>query len=173
VTLARRGRAFGRISHAALRLWQRAGRGSPDGAIAMGAEIDARLETLLRASRPLALALLIHLAGRALAALEIGLALRLLQVPATPAHVLVLAAVPVAAALVGAFLPGQIGLQEGVQAAAAAALGLGATAGVMVVLLQRTRQLLFLPLTATLLYLAPHTTSVPPARPGTAPPAVP
>ena len=120
----------------------------------------------MRSPGRLGLLLLIHLLGRGLAAFEIYLALRLLQVPATPAHVLVLAAVPVASALVGAFLPGQIGLQEGVQAAVAAALGLGATAGIMVVLLQRARQLLFLPVTAALLYLGPHATPLPLAGPG-------
>jgi hypothetical protein len=70
----------------------------------------------------------------------------------------------VASALVGAFLPGQIGVQEGVQAAVAAVLGLGATAGIMVVLLQRARQLLFVPVTIALLYFGPHLTAPPPSR---------
>ena len=161
--LARDGTAFSRISRAAFRLWEAVGGNFRDGrpSADLAAEIDAHLQTLVRAPRRLGLLLLIHLVGRGLAALEIYLALRLLQVPVTPAHVLVLAAVPVASALVGAFLPGQIGLQEGVQAAVAAALGLGATAGVMVVLLQRARQLLFLPVTAALLYLGPHAATLP------------
>jgi hypothetical protein len=163
LVLARDGKAFTRISRAAFRLWGAVGGNFGDGhqAADLAAEIDAHLKTLVRAPRRLGLLLLIHLVGRGLAAFEIYVALRLLQVPATPAHVLVLAAVPVASALVGAFLPGQIGLQEGVQAAVAAALGLGATAGIMVVLLQRARQLLFLPITAALLYLGPHATPLP------------
>ena len=117
---------------------------------------SALKELLVTARRTLGLALLIHLLARLFAALEIYLGLRALNVPVTAGTVVVLAAVPIALTLVGAVIPGQIGLQEGASAAVAAALGLGATTGLSLVLLVRIRQLLFIPVTVALLSFRLH-----------------
>jgi uncharacterized membrane protein YbhN (UPF0104 family) len=119
-------------------------------------DIHAALRALANERGRFAAALVLHLGGRVLAALEIYVALRALGQDVGAAEVAVFAAVPLALALVGALVPGQIGLQEGAQAAVAAALGLGAPVGLTVVLLQRARQLLFVPLTGALFALRPH-----------------
>jgi hypothetical protein len=119
-------------------------------------DIQDALRALLTKRLHFAAALAIHLVGRVLAALELYVALRALGQHVGPSEVAVFAAVPLALALVGAIIPGQIGLQEGAQAAVAAVLGLGAPVGLTVVLLQRARQLLFVPLTGALFALRPH-----------------
>jgi uncharacterized membrane protein YbhN (UPF0104 family) len=160
VGLARRGRAARGVERLVGWLGRRFGRGpgggAPAGAAGVGAEIDAGLKRMFSAPRELALTLAAHLVARALAALEIAAALCALGVTPSLAQLLVLAAVPVALALVGALIPSQIGLQEGAQAAVAAAVGLGTTVGLTMVLLQRARQLLFVPITAVLLATRPR-----------------
>ena len=125
------------------------GKGQPSNLPAL---MDSAMQSLLLRGRgTLGVAVLIHVVGRCLGALEIYLGLSALHVQVTLAPVLILAAVPVALNLVGAFMPGQIGLQEGACAAVAAALGLGAPIGLSLVLLIRIRQLLFVPVTAAVL----------------------
>ncbi len=127
--------------------------------------VDEALRKLLAGpKRQLWLALALHVTGRALITLEVYVACRLLGVSAGLPDVLVLTAVPLALSVLAAAVPSQIGVQEGAQAAVAAILGLGATAGVLVVLLQRARQILYLPITFVLLATRPHRapTSAPP-----------
>lgn len=94
-----------------------------------------------------------HLIARLLFALEIYAGLRLLGLPAGWRETSIFAAVPIALSVAGTFIPGQLGLQEGVQSLVAAALGIGPAAGLMLVLLQRVRQLLFVPLSGLLIAL--------------------
>lgn len=109
-----------------------------------GARVDAALLALLRHGRgTLALGLALHVLGRALILVEVVVGLRLLDAPATLAQSVVLAVVPVALSLVFSSVPSQIGIQEGGQALAAAALGLSPALGVTLVLMQRFRQLVF------------------------------
>lgn len=172
---ARQGRVasvVGRLIQRSLnRLRRRVPTADDTGAPGVGASVDAHLQRLFAQPGRLAVATLIHVAARALAVGEIYLALRALDVAVLPAEVMVLAAVPVALALVGAVVPGQVGLVEGTQAAVAGALGLGASAGLAVVLLQRARQVLFLPVTAALLASRSHPES-PPTRAADDPSAV-
>ncbi len=159
VWLAGRGKTVSLLHRFVRRLSARLLPASGDGAQPsdLPALIDGALQSLLlRARGKLGAIVLIHLFGRCLAAVEIYAGLRALNVPVTPAPVLILAAVPVALNLVGAFMPGQIGLQEGACTAVAAALGLGATTGLSLVLLIRIRQLLFVPVTAAVLSFRVH-----------------
>jgi hypothetical protein len=119
---------------------------------ARGRPWEAALRALLAGPRgPLVASLSVHVLARLLFALEIYAGLRLLGLPAGWRQTLVFAAVPIALSVVGTFVPGQIGIQETVQALVAAALGIGPAAGVTLVLLQRARQLLFVPLSALLI----------------------
>lgn len=160
IWLAVRGKAGGALARLGVRLRRRlpALRLTPAGAnVPPAPDLDQALSAQLTAPRgTLAGALALHVLGRGLASLEIYVALRVLGFHTSLATILVLAAVPVALSFVGALVPGQLGLQEGAQAAVAAALGLGATAGISLVLLQRIRQLVFVPVTAVLLSTAPH-----------------
>ena len=58
--------------------------------------------------------------------------------------------------MVGSFVPGQIGLQEGASALVAAALGIGPATGIALVFLQRLRQLVFVPLAGLLIAVVPY-----------------
>jgi uncharacterized membrane protein YbhN (UPF0104 family) len=74
-----------------------------------------------------------------------------LHAPATLVHVLVLSSVPIATSVFASAIPSQIGVQEGAQALVCGALGLDPALGLVLVLLQRARQLAFVPLTLILL----------------------
>lgn len=133
-----------------------AGKVGAGGTVIPAAVVDDALKRILGGPRrTLVAGVTLHLGGRLFYTGEIYAALRLLDADPDLAAVAVLAAVPVALSIVGAAVPSQIGLQEGAQGAMAAALGLGATAGLLIVLLQRIRQLLFVPVTAVLLALGP------------------
>ncbi len=133
------------------------------GGVAVGAleaprATDRAWEPALRAMlvgprRPLVASLSVHLVSRLLFALEIYAGLRLLGLPSGWRETSIFAAVPIALSVAGTFIPGQLGLQEGVQALVAAALGIGPAAGLTLVLLQRVRQLLFVPLSGLLIAL--------------------
>ena len=118
---------------------------------APGAWEPSLREMLVGPRRTLLAGLSIHLASRLLFALEIYAGLRLLGLPSGWRVTAIFAAVPVALSVAGTFIPGQLGLQEGVQALVAAALGFGPAAGLTLVLLQRVRQLLFVPLSGVLI----------------------
>jgi hypothetical protein len=121
------------------------------------ARTDEALHRILRGDRrTLLLGLGFHLLARVFVTLEIYLSCRLLDREIGLAGSLVLAAVPLALAVVGSFVPGQLGIQESAQGAIAAAIGLGGTVGVLVVLLQRVRQLLLLPITFLALATRSH-----------------
>jgi uncharacterized membrane protein YbhN (UPF0104 family) len=152
--VARNGKTLAIMQRWGAKLWNRVtDLSSDEGQMASrAAEMDVALQRLFRDPRRLALAALIHVAGRGFMTLEIYLALRALDVPVGLPQVLVLAAVPVALAFLGAAIPSQMGLAEGALAGVTAALGLGAHAGLALVLLQRARQLLFVPVTMILLH---------------------
>jgi uncharacterized membrane protein YbhN (UPF0104 family) len=118
---------------------------------------DAALSRLLSGGprHALAAALAVHLLSRLLLVAEIYAGLRLLGIPAGWRETLVFAAVPVGLSVLGPFVPGQLGMQEAVQAVVAAALGIGPATGLALVLLQRARQILFVPLSGLLIALAP------------------
>jgi uncharacterized protein (TIRG00374 family) len=154
IVLARNGGTLSFVHRMGLKLWKRVGELTPDQKqiAARAEEVDAALRRLFNQPGKLFQALLIHVVGRFLMAMEIYLALRALAVPVTPTQVLVIAAVPVALGFVGAAIPSQVGLAEGALAGVTAALGLGSHAGLALVLLQRARQLLFIPVTLWLLH---------------------
>jgi uncharacterized protein (TIRG00374 family) len=153
IILGRMGRTLSFVRRLGLKLWSRMGDLSPDQQAtgSRAEEVDGALRRMFHAPGKLLVVLLIHIVGRFLMTLEIYLALHALAVPADPAQVLVLAAVPVALGFVGAAIPSQMGLAEGALAGVTAALGLGPHAGLALVLLQRARQLLFVPVTMMLL----------------------
>jgi uncharacterized protein (TIRG00374 family) len=168
IVLGRMGRTLSFVRRLGLKLWSRVGETANgqnghegQNGTSRAEEIDRALGRMFHAPGKLLVVLLIHLCGRLLMTLEIYLALRALAVPATVAQVLVLAAVPVALGFVGAAIPSQMGLAEGALAGVTAALGLGPHAGLALVLLQRARQLLFVPVTMLLL----HGRRPPPAAP--------
>ncbi len=107
---------------------------------APGAWEPSLREMLIGPRRTLLTGLSIHLASRLLFALEIYAGLRLLGLPSGWRVTAIFAAVPVALSVAGTFIPGQLGLQEGVQALVATALGFGPAAGLTLVLLQRVRR---------------------------------
>jgi uncharacterized membrane protein YbhN (UPF0104 family) len=118
---------------------------------APGAWEPSLREMLVGSRRTLLAGLSIHLASRLLFALEVYAGLRLLGLPSGWRVTAIFAAVPIALSVAGTFIPGQLGLQEGVQALVATALGFGPAAGLTLVLLQRVRQLLFVPLSGVLI----------------------
>ena len=149
----------------ALGIWRRLGRQGPVAADqALTERLHDRLEGLFRQPGKLAGALLVHVLARFVAAMEIYLALAALGANPTLAVALALSAVPVALALVGGLVPGQVGVQEGSVAVVAAAIGVGASTGLAVVLLQRVRQILFLPVTGLLLASRSHDPPSPPTN---------
>jgi hypothetical protein len=158
--------AIGRLTAAVGRLIARM-RGLPGAPLIPAAErTDAALHALLSGPRrPLLLALAVHVVGRLFVTAEFYAACRVLGLEVGLAQVLVLAAVPLALSLVASVVPSQMGVQEGAQGAVAAALGLGSTAGVLIVLLQRGRQLICLPIAALLLALRTRHPSPHPAPP--------
>jgi glycosyltransferase 2 family protein len=154
IVLGRRGRTLTWVHRRGMKLWNGLAKLSLDEAAVAprAAALDGSLKRLFRARGPLAVALLLHLVGRGFVVLEMFLALRALDVKVAPGEVLVLAAIPAALAFVAAAIPSQVGVAEGVLAGVAATLGLGASVGLALVLLQRARQLLFVPVTALLLH---------------------
>lgn len=119
---------------------------------ALGEQVDRALQQLARErSQALLPAQLLHCVARAVLCMEVYLVLRSLHAPATLAHVLVLSSVPIATSVFASAIPSQIGVQEGAQALVCAALGLDPALGLVLVLLQRARQLAFVPLTLILL----------------------
>jgi hypothetical protein len=113
---------------------------------------DTALRDLLTGRKlPLLAALILQLFARLFFALEIYAGLRVLGLPAGWRETVVMAAVPIALSVLGTFVPGQIGIQEACQSLVAGALGIPPAAGLALVLLQRARQLLFIPLSAVLI----------------------
>jgi len=119
----------------------------------LGASVDAAIQRLSAASarRRLGAGLLLHFVARVVVAVEIYVALWSLHAPTTLRDALILSSVPIATSVVASSIPSQIGVQEGAQAFVCGALGLSPALGLVLVLLQRLRQLAFAPLTLLLL----------------------
>jgi len=118
--------------------------------------IDRGLHALLTGARgPIVAGLALHVGARLLLAAEIYAGLRILGVPVDMEKTLIFIAIPVGLSVIGTFVPGQIGLQEGATALVAAALGIGPATGIALVFLQRLRQLVFVPLAGLLIALVP------------------
>jgi len=118
--------------------------------------IDRGLHALLTGARgPIAAGFALHVGARLLLAAEIYAGLRILGVPVDLEKTLIFIAIPVGLSVIGTFVPGQIGLQEGASALVAAALGIGPATGIALVFLQRLRQLVFVPLAGLLIALVP------------------
>src|SRR6185436_10162650 len=119
--------------------------------------IDRGLHALLTGARgPIAAGFALHVGARLLLAAEIYAGLRILGVPVDMEKTLIFIAIPVGLSVIGTFVPGQIGLQEGATALVAAALGIGPATGIALVFLQRLRQLVFVPLAGLLIALVPY-----------------
>jgi hypothetical protein len=119
--------------------------------------IDRGLRGLLMGPRaPIAGGFALHLCARLLLAAEIYAGLRILGTHVGVMETLIFIAIPVGLSVIGTFVPGQIGLQEGASALVAAALGIGPATGIALVFLQRLRQLVFVPLAGLLLALVPY-----------------
>jgi uncharacterized membrane protein YbhN (UPF0104 family) len=131
---------------------------------ALGEQVDEALRQMARErSRALLPAQLQHCVARAVMCVEVYLVLRSLHAPATLVHVLVLSSVPIATSVVASAIPSQIGVQEAAQALVSGALGLDPALGLVLVLLQRARQLAFVPLTLILLGVARSSAAAPSA----------
>lgn len=107
----------------------------------IGAAIDREIETIVSRRSGVLLAIGIGLVARALLGAEIVIAFHLLGVDLGLAEAYTFAAVPVLLTIVGAVVPGQLGLQEGSQALVAKAIGIDPSTAVAAVLLTRVRQL--------------------------------
>jgi hypothetical protein len=119
--------------------------------------VDRGLTALLTGHRgPIAAAFGLHVGARLLLAAEIYAGLKILGVRVGVMGTLIFIAIPVGLSIIGTFVPGQIGLQEGASALVAAALGIGPATGIALVFLQRLRQLVFVPLAGLLLALLPY-----------------
>jgi hypothetical protein len=123
---------------------------------AVAARVDAGIARLLQPeARPILLrGLLVHAAARVVSSAEVLVALWSLRAPTTLAEGLVLSSVPIATGVIASSIPSQIGVQEGAQAFTCAALGLDPALGLVLVLLARLRQLVFVPVTLILLAAA-------------------
>jgi hypothetical protein len=131
-----------------------------DGALAKDDRVDPvdrGLHKLLTGARaPLAGGFALHICARLLLAAEIYVGLRILGAPVGFQGTLIFIAIPVGLSVIGTFVPGQLGLQEGASALVASALGIGPATGIALVFLQRLRQLVFVPLAGLLIALVPY-----------------
>jgi len=119
--------------------------------------IDRGLHALLTGARaPIAGGFILHVCARLLLAAEIYAGLQILGAHVGPLGTLIFIAIPIGLSVVGSFVPGQIGLQEGASALVAAALGIGPATGIALVFLQRLRQLVFVPLAGLLIAVVPY-----------------
>jgi hypothetical protein len=119
--------------------------------------VDRGLHALLTGARaPIARGFALHLCARLLLAAEIYAGLQILGARVGALGTLIFIAIPVGLSVIGTFVPGQIGLQEGASALVAAALGIGPATGIALVFLQRLRQLVFVPLAGLLIALVPY-----------------
>jgi hypothetical protein len=119
--------------------------------------VDRSLHAVLTGPRgPIARGFAWHLAARVLLAVEIYAGLQILGARVGLLGTLIFIAIPIGLSVIGTFVPGQIGLQEGACALVAAALGIGPATGIALVFLQRLRQLLFVPLAGVLIALVPY-----------------
>lgn len=124
-------------------------------ALAGAENLDRTLQTFYRREwRRFALSVGFHLLGWIMGALEAWLFLYVLQIPASFTTALVIETLGSAVRFATFFVPGSLGVLEGANAAAFAALGLGAPAGLAFTLLKRLRQVVWIALGALVLLLA-------------------
>jgi hypothetical protein len=127
----------------------------------LGARVDTAVRIILRGPRaPLWRGLLVHFVARVLLGVEVYVALWSLHAGMSVGEAIVLSTVPIATSVFASSIPSQIGVQEGAQAMVCAALGHPPALGLVLVLLQRLRQLVFVPLTPFLLVGAHPRSSV-------------
>jgi hypothetical protein len=113
--------------------------------LASAEHLDHALQHFYRRQpRRLSLSVGFHLLGWFLGVLETVLFLWVLQVPASVAAAAVIETLASAVRFATFFVPGSVGALEGANAAAFAALGLGASAGLGFSLLRRCRQVVWI-----------------------------
>jgi glycosyltransferase 2 family protein len=124
-------------------------------ALAAAENLDRALQRFYRREwRRFGLSVGFHLLGWIMGAFETWLFLRVLQIPASITTALVIETLGSAVRFATFFVPGSLGALEGANAAAFAALGLGAQAGLAFSLLRRLRQVVWIGLGALVLLLA-------------------
>lgn len=122
-----------------------------------GSRVDQDIRRVLSEEHAaIGLGFAVHFVGRVLLALEAQVALWVLDAPSTLAMAMVVASVPVATSLVASSIPSQVGVQESAHMLVCGALGLDPAVGVALSVLQRMRQLVFVPFVPLLLGLAPR-----------------
>lgn len=128
-----------------------------NGAASNAERIDSGLRGIITGPRArIAAGFALHLVARLLLAAEIFAGLHILGAHVGPLETLIFIGIPIGLSVIGTFVPGQIGLQEGASALVAAALGIGPATGIALVFLQRLRQLVFVPLAGLLIALVPY-----------------
>jgi hypothetical protein len=137
IWLVGRHRFGGRLHRLVSRLRRRSHAGRQ-----FGDDLDTEIEAIVRRRPSLVLAILLGLAARFVLGAELFIAFRLLDVHLSASAAYTFAVVPVLLAVVGAVVPGQLGIQEGSQALVAQSLGFDPSTAVAAVLLTRVRQLL-------------------------------
>jgi len=143
-------------------------------AMAAAENLDRTLQSFYRREwRRFGLSVGFHLLGWLMGALETWLFLYVLQIPASVTTALVIETLGSAVRFATFFVPGSLGALEGANAAAFAALGFGAPAGLAFSLLRRLRQVAWIALGVLVVLLARARTRGVPAAPGSSAPAPP
>ena len=124
-------------------------------AIASAENLDQTLQSFYRRQwRRFFLSMGFHLLGWLMGVLETWLFLQVLHVPASLATAVVIETLGSAVRFATFFMPGSLGALEGANAAAFAALGFGAQAGLAFSLLRRLRQVVWIGLGLLVLLVA-------------------
>jgi len=124
-------------------------------AIASAENLDQTLQSFYRRQwRRFSLSMGFHLLGWLMGVLETWLFLKVLHVPASLATAVVIETLGSAVRFATFFMPGSLGALEGANAAAFAALGFGAQAGLAFSLLRRLRQVVWIGLGVLVLLVA-------------------
>ena len=124
-------------------------------AIASAENLDQTLQSFYRRQwRRFSLSMGFHLLGWLMGVFETWLFLKVLHVPASLATAVVIETLGSAVRFATFFMPGSLGALEGANAAAFAALGFGAQAGLAFSLLRRLRQVVWIGLGVLVLLVA-------------------
>jgi len=135
-------------------------------AIASAENLDQTLQSFYRRQwRRFSLSMGFHLLGWLMGVLETWLFLKVLHVPASLATAVVIETLGSAVRFATFFMPGSLGALEGANAAAFAALGFGAQAGLAFSLLRRLRQVVWIGLGVLVLLVARGRASLAPEVP--------
>jgi uncharacterized protein (TIRG00374 family) len=123
--------------------------------LAAAENLDRTLQSFYRREWPrFGLSVGFHLLGWFMGALETWLFLKVLQIPASLSTALVIETLGSAVRFASFFVPGSLGVLEGANAGAFAALGFGPQAGLAFSLLRRLRQVVWIALGVLVLLLA-------------------